>query len=290
MKSYIRSTIGLLAMLLRTDRGDNYEIPIPHQLMHTLQDLELALTEKESMTEKIHMVLTLVWMAQWVKEKNNMIPCPTERYMVLHTLEVDGRHREPVHITPDFAGLEYCIRLACLKQLKILSAELYDVSSIIHSLQDHESATHIVGGSQEMDGVVVQREIFASMETKLVDLWKNKVLGRVNIRVCYETIVDDTSNNDIGYYFLSDPRSTCFADHDRFLKTLINDPEAFSRFAVIRQGQLVWNKGALLQWLRDYAEFQKLVLARCEMLSGAPGRGTELMAMTYRNTKASTTS
>jgi hypothetical protein len=223
MKSYIRFTIGLLAMLLRTDRGDDYEIPIPHQLMHALQDLELALTEKESTTDKIHVILTLVWMAKWVKENNNTIPCPTERFMVLHTLEVDGRHREPVYITPDFARLEYCIRLACLKQLKILSAELYDGNdeaacdalqpwftektnspfSGLRSLQRRASSIAYktmslprvwwVDRKRWMEmlyrGEKVRiddlREIFASMETKLVDLWENKILGGVNIRVCY---------------------------------------------------------------------------------------------------------
>ncbi|KAG1761223.1 hypothetical protein EDD22DRAFT_954204 [Suillus occidentalis] len=82
------------------------------------------------------------------------------------------------------------------------------------------------------------REIFTSMETKLVDLWENRVLGGVNICICYENIVDNTSNNDVGYCFSSDCRNTCFADRNCFLKALIDDPEAFSRFTVIRQGQL----------------------------------------------------
>ncbi|KAG2028844.1 hypothetical protein BDR03DRAFT_824255, partial [Suillus americanus] len=51
MKSYIRTTIGLLAMLLRTESADDYEIPIPHELMHTLQELELALVENEQTTD-----------------------------------------------------------------------------------------------------------------------------------------------------------------------------------------------------------------------------------------------
>jgi len=127
--------------------------------------------------------------------------------------------------------------------------------------------------------------MFASMETKLVNLWETKVLAGISIRICYKDIKDDSTNHDVGYCFLSDCRNPFFADRMQFLKAIIKDQQVFDKFAVIRSGQLIWNKGALLAWLRDYAEFQKLVLARCEMLSGAPGRGTELTAMIYRNTK-----
>ncbi|KAG2126628.1 uncharacterized protein EDB93DRAFT_1096999 [Suillus bovinus] len=323
MKSYIRSTVGLLAMLLRADGSQDYEVPITHDLMQAVQHLELALREGEQTAEKIHAVLTIVWMTKWVKGEDNTIPCPTERFMILHTLEVDGRHKEPVLITPDFARVEYCMRLACLKQLKVLSAEVYNGNdeaacdalqpwftektgspfSGIRSLQHRASsiAYNTVslprvwwvdrrrwmemlyrGNKVHIDDL---REIFASMEEKMVDLWENKVLAGIKMRVCYDNIVDDISNHDVGYCFLSDRRNTCFKDRDRFLKALISDPKHFAQFAVMRQGKLVWNRSTLLQWLGDYADFQKLVLARCEMLSGAPGRGTELTAMTYRNTK-----
>ncbi|KAG2340290.1 hypothetical protein BDR05DRAFT_1035653, partial [Suillus weaverae] len=90
MKSYIHTTIGLLAMLLRIDKGGDYDIPIPHNLMLTLQDLELALMTKKQTTEKIHAVLTKTWLAKRVKKEGNTIPCPTEQFMALHTLEADG--------------------------------------------------------------------------------------------------------------------------------------------------------------------------------------------------------
>jgi hypothetical protein len=47
---------------------------------------------------------------------------------------------------------------------------------------------------------------------------------------------------------------------------------------------MIWNQGNLRKWLQDYADFHSLLLLRCEMLSGAPGRGTELTAMMYHNT------
>ncbi|KAG1761224.1 hypothetical protein EDD22DRAFT_954205 [Suillus occidentalis] len=89
VEQYFESTLVLLdttdELILQrlnspdpSKEGNNYKIPIPHQLMHALQNLEQALTEKESATDKIHNILTLVWMAKWVKEEDNTIPCPTE--------------------------------------------------------------------------------------------------------------------------------------------------------------------------------------------------------------------
>ncbi|KAG2110016.1 hypothetical protein DEU56DRAFT_985445 [Suillus clintonianus] len=290
MKSYVRSTIGLLAMLLRTDRGDDYEIPIPQHLMQALQELELALTEKEETTEKIHAVLTMIWMTKWVKEKDNTIPCPTERFLALHTLEADGRHREPVLITPILARLEYCMRLACLKQLKILSTKLYDGNdeaacdalqpwftdktnspfSGLRSLQHRASSIAYKTTSlprvwwvdrkrwMEMlyrgDKVHINqlREMFASLEMKLVDLWENKVLVGIRVYVHYKNLVDDSNNYDVGYCFLSDRRNTCFADRDRFLKALIDNPEVFSQFAVTRSQRNLVILGKNLTMLRTY--------------------------------------
>jgi len=40
-----------------------------------------------------------------------------------------------------------------------------------------------------------------------------------------------------------------------------------------------------MQWLRDYTVFQLHLLMHCEMLSGAPGQGTELTPMTFCNTQ-----
>ncbi|KAG2147758.1 uncharacterized protein EDB93DRAFT_1104035 [Suillus bovinus] len=64
MESYIRSTVGLLVMLLRADGSYDYEFPITHDLMQALQNLELVLRERDQTTEKIHAVLTIVWITK----------------------------------------------------------------------------------------------------------------------------------------------------------------------------------------------------------------------------------
>lgn len=311
-------------MLLKAENNNGtYSIPLPRDLIQDIFNLKEALEEyDENIQDCIHAVLKKVWMTKWMRTEENTIPCPTERLLALLTLGTDGKHKEPHQITGYLAKLEYCIRLCCLWELKVISAtsddddeatcnllqpwfteKTYSPFSRIRSLQHRASSIAYTtmslpriwwtdrkqwmemlykGEKIHIDGL---RTMFVSMETKLVDLWEKKVLAGISIRVCYRDIQDDITNHDVGYSFLGDRRNTCFAERDRFLKALIDKPEIFSQFAVIRDGQLIWNKGALVQWLRDYAEFQKLVLARCEMLSGAPGRGTELTAMTYRNTK-----
>ncbi|KAG1728038.1 uncharacterized protein EDB91DRAFT_1086206 [Suillus paluster] len=132
------------------------------------------------------------------------------------------------------------------------------------------------------------RQMFALMESKQVDLWENKVLVGISMCVCYKDIKDNNTNHDVSYSFLSDHRNGSFADRDRFFKAIIENRETLGWFTIIRDGEVrevIWDKGVLMTWLRDYAEFQKLVLARCEILSGAPGCGTKLTAMVYRNTK-----
>ncbi|KAG2045750.1 hypothetical protein BDR06DRAFT_1015331 [Suillus hirtellus] len=325
-KDYVRVATSLLAMLIRTGKEAEYSIPLPKNLVNAVTELEDALTGTIGVEEKIHAVLTKVWMTKWAKQEGNPIPCPTERFMALSTLEADGGHKQPVYVTNPLARLEYCIRFVCLKELKILSASLYGGDdeaacdalqtwftektnspfSRIRSLQHRASAIAYKTMSlprvwwldrrtwHEMlykgDKIHINdlRQMFASTEERMVELWEKKVLVGLNIRVNYQDIADDNTNHDVGYSFLSDRRNACFADRDRFLKALTGEKELFSRFAVVRNGHLIWNMGTLMGWLRDYAEFQKLVLLRCEMLSGAPGRGTELTAMTYRNTKACT--
>ena len=134
--------------------------------------------------------------------------------------------------------------------------------------------------------------MFADMEAKLVDTWENKILGGLPLHDHHEdaTISDDLTNKDVGYSFLSDPRNPGFKQRcDRLLRAIVDERGTFKDFLLEREGALTWNQSALRGWLRDYSELQRLLLLRVEMLSGAPGRGTELTAMTYRNTKTRTT-
>jgi hypothetical protein len=117
-----------------------------------------------------------------------------------------------------------------------------------------------------------------------VDLWKNSVMKGVHIRIDYCTISNDLTNKDVEYSFLPDPQNLCFARRDRLLDTFFCNKDIFGHFGIVCESSMIRNKGKLRRWLQDYVNFHSLLLLQCEMLSGAPRRGTELMAMTYRNT------
>ncbi|KAF8417617.1 hypothetical protein L210DRAFT_3427928, partial [Boletus edulis BED1] len=127
--------------------------------------------------------------------------------------------------------------------------------------------------------------MFQDMEDDLITTWENKVLRGLTLRVDYQDLVDDPTNTDIGYSFIFDSKNTCFRDRTRLVRAIVAGQGAFSSFLLQqdKEGELIWNHAALRGWLQDYAQLQKLLLVRAEMLSGAPTRGTELTAMIYRN-------
>ncbi|KAG1735322.1 uncharacterized protein EDB91DRAFT_1083776 [Suillus paluster] len=270
LKEYIHPTAALLVMLIRTDKEASYFVLLPACLEDVIHDLQVSLMNEERIIQSMHEVLK----------------------------QADGGHKEASYVMNPLAKLEYCIQLVCLEETKILSASTFDGDdeAALDSLLPCTMSTPRVwwtdrkkweemlykGNKVHIDHL---RQMFALMESKLVDLWENKVLVGISMHVCYEDIKDDNTNHDVGYSFLSDRSNSCFADRDRFFKAIIENQETFGRFAIICDGEVIWDKGVLMTWLRDYAEFQKLVLARCEMLSGAPGRSTELTTMVYRNTK-----
>lgn len=141
------------------------------------------------------------------------------------------------------------------------------------------------------------RSIFQDIEQDLITVWEDKILRGLPLRVDYADadLVDDLTNKDVGYSFLFDAANTCFQDRSHLVRAIAEGQGNFSRFLLTQDEHSeeellpIWNHAALRGWLQDYAELQKLLLLRVEMLSGAPGRGTELTALTYRNTQTQTT-
>ncbi|KAG1848267.1 hypothetical protein F4604DRAFT_1502194, partial [Suillus subluteus] len=270
----------------------------------------------------VHQILMYIWTTKWKRTAENLLPDPTERCLALLTLQKDGSFKEPKDVTGIIAKDEYCIRLAFLTEIRnrVALGEAEDESaafdqlepyltehnhytfSRLRSLQHRASSlaysaaglpsiwwtdattwnTMLYKGNHiDLDDV---RKMLADTEARLVDLWENSVLKGLHIRIDYDAIADDLTNKDVGYSFLSDPRNPCFSRRDRLLDAFFHNKDIFGHFGVVREGKMIWNKGNLRKWLQDYADFHSLLLLRCEMLSGAPGRGTELTAMTYRNT------
>ncbi|TFY50993.1 hypothetical protein EVG20_g11219, partial [Dentipellis fragilis] len=139
------------------------------------------------------------------------------------------------------------------------------------------------------------RKVFVDMEKTMIQLWERDILCGLDLYVQHGDLADDLTSNTVGYSFLTDERNTCFHDRDRLMKAILNNPATCRQFVqtewsapfeeTAHSVQIMWKIPALRAWLWNYARFEGLVLVRIEMLGGSPGRGTELTAMQYCNTK-----
>ncbi|KAA1479881.1 hypothetical protein DENSPDRAFT_902459, partial [Dentipellis sp. KUC8613] len=135
------------------------------------------------------------------------------------------------------------------------------------------------------------RKVFVDMEKTMVQLWEEQILCGLKLYVHHGDLADDLTSNTVGYSFLTDQRNTCFKNRDQLMRAILDNPVTRRQFvqtewsAPLAENQVMWKIPALCAWLWSYARFEGLVLARIEMLGGSPGRGTELTAMQYCNTR-----
>ncbi|KAG1854259.1 hypothetical protein F4604DRAFT_1591328, partial [Suillus subluteus] len=283
--------------------------------------------EEATVSSHIHELLIFIWTMKWKQNDQNLIADLTELCLALLTAQKDGSFKEPKDVTGIIAKDEYCMRATFVKEIKDrvtkgvaadeeeacnalepwFTEKTNSTFSRLRSLQHRASSiafdtmslpkliwtdgihwTTMLYKGNRID-LKDTCEMFAETEERLVDLWENKVLKGLQIRTDYDFIADDLTNRDVGYSFLTDQRNEVFARRDRLLEAFFKNEKILEEFAAVREGQLVWNRGALIRWLQSYAELHSLLLLCCEMLSGAPGRGTELTAMMYRNTRTRTT-
>ncbi|KAI6025416.1 hypothetical protein EDC04DRAFT_2606298 [Pisolithus marmoratus] len=322
LKKYMHPVICFITMLLR----DLWMIPDANMVILKLDDmLQEPAPEQSHILAQLHAMLLKVWTTPWSKSKYHIVPDPTESCLALLTLNRDGSFKSTKEVTTLIAKFEYCMRLTFLREIRARASagdvevdeeaacdalqpwfteKNYSTFARLRSLQHRASAISFstmalpsiwwtdteAWSTLSFKGNHVAFtdicEIFKDVEEALVATWENKVLKGLELRADYEQVVDDPSNKDVGYSFLFDPRNSCFQDRARLVRAVVRGRGPFANFLVQREDELVWNRAALRGWLQDYAELQKLLLMRAEMLSGAPSRGTELMAMLYRNTQA----
>ncbi|KAG6874820.1 hypothetical protein C0992_006430, partial [Termitomyces sp. T32_za158] len=134
------------------------------------------------------------------------------------------------------------------------------------------------------------RKLFVNIEADLVHTWENDVLCGLKLYCSYSDLADDLTNTAVGYSFINERRNPFIGSRHDLTLAILNDSLLRKRFIAWEgdDGQVVWNKLALRSWLYKYAQFEGLLLVRGQMLGGAPGRGTELTAMTYQNIATST--
>ncbi|KAG2063234.1 hypothetical protein BDR04DRAFT_1123399, partial [Suillus decipiens] len=253
MQRYLLPIISLLAMLIRNDTNYPYHIPMPDHIEQLLDDLDLSVaqdsqSDQGAITYNIHRIFMCLWQTKWERTDTNPIPDPTERCLALLTLQRDGSFKEPKDVTGIIAKDEYCMRLAFLREIRnrVASGEAEDESVAFHDLEPY----------------LTEKNHFTFSRLRS--------LQHRASALAYDT--------------MSLPR-LLWIDGSTWRTMLYKGNRVDLDDVCIRQGEIVWNKATLRTWLQDYADFHSLLLLRCEMLSGAPGRGTELTAMTYRNTR-----
>jgi len=314
--------ICILAMLLREKRV--YTIPLPDTLTDALHSLDLQNEDFDALPH-LHRIFLGLWMVKWTVTVSNPVPDPTIRALALLSVNSDGGLAEADKVTGWIAKLENSIRLTSLFEIKDLSIhrfggddelacqqvepwfveKVYSTFASLRLLQHRASA--ISFGMTSMPKVwwlnrddwssmlyrghqitiEHMRSVAKNLEDAIVRVWEEEVLCGLDLYVSYDLISDDLTNTDVQYSFIADPRNEAFQPRDHLLTAILNDDRQRLRFTTPNaEGDgYRFNRPALHGWLRGYARFQRLRLARSEMLSGGPSRATELASMNYCNTE-----
>jgi hypothetical protein len=317
--------LRLVAMLLRPKQTYQIPAPVEVQRALDALQAALKPGHTHNALDELHKLFMAIWTCKWMPTADNTIPCPTVRAVALLSLKRDGGMADPKNVTGIIAKLERAIRLACLWEIKDQSKQHHGgddmppckelqpwftekVQSPFNSLRSlQHQATAITMGTTSMPSIwwtdhltwtsmlykghpitVDQvKEVFMKMEDAAVEAWEEKVLCGLDLHVDPGRMAEDLTNKDVGYCFLMDTRNPLLHQRDILIKAIITSPTHRDRFTLVEPGtrKLTWNRAALREWLAEYAEFQGILLARAEMLSGAAGRATELTAMNYRSTE-----
>ncbi|KAG6819291.1 hypothetical protein H0H93_013337 [Arthromyces matolae] len=278
----------------------------------------------ESSSQDVHDLLIALWTCKWIPSDQCPISDPTITCLALMTLNTDSSFKHPSSVTGHIAHFEYIMRFTFLIEMKrritadpgssfeeqcenlsfwfveknnttfnSLRSLQHRASSLAYSTislpkvwwTDSRSYQVLAyeGNSITFSGV---KDMFTVIEQDVIDLWERKVLMNLSLHLPYTSLVDDLSNTTVGYSFISDSRNPFMADKDQLMRAVLNDPNLHDRFvsAYDSNGKPVWNIIAFRLWLESYASFHGQLLMRAEMLGGAPARGTELTAMSYKNT------
>lgn len=278
-------------------------------------------------TQILHLLITL-WTQTWSKTPSGNFTDPTLCLLALVKLRLDGSFVEPRLITGTIAQLQYCMRMvfvgfihsqanqntppdfdtawestrkwlvekeseSTFNSLRSLqhraSAIAYDTMSLPRIWWTDRTNFHTMLYKGDKISLNEIQSSFQAMELDLVKLWETNILCGLSLKVAYSELADNLTDTSVGYSFLSDSRNHCFREKDLLAKSILLDENLKTRFLIGAFSEKpVWNILALKTWLTHYAHLHAILLARCEMLGGAASRGTEMTAMTYKNTKTRT--
>lgn len=272
----------------------------------------------------IHTVLYRLWSQPFYPTPDNPVPDPTVHYLMLRSVGKDGRFMEASEITPTISKFKYALRLTMVYELNepmfiqnledphARSAQIemwihekktdstfntlcslkHRASSIAQRTMsypqfywpDYNDPNELIfrGDRLRLEDI---RTMIHKIEDKLVKTFEEDVMMGLKFATPRGHIADDLANHDPGYSFLNDARNPFESHRATLLKRIVRDAGLRTRFTYVTEaGEVKWRIRALESWISAYSSLSQLLLLRCELLMGGPGRGTELTAMQYRST------
>ncbi|KAF7799525.1 hypothetical protein EIP86_010762, partial [Pleurotus ostreatoroseus] len=314
---YASTLESFLAMLLRSQ--ESWITPFHEDLITTLDTLRTSLNTPDiPLEEPIDHVLRCLWHYEWCSSDENPIPDPTVRYIILKLLNKDGSFAELDNLTPMLAKFKHLIRAFFLRVLTTDSfsprPSFEDIQDGIHEGTDmtfdticdlQHQASSIVFQTQKPSNIYWMdskdtmtmlysgdtislkdlQAMFADVQDRTQALLEKELLLNTGLHVDYTLLHENISNTSVGYCFLEDKRNPFYEHRTTFLERVVQHTELGPRFCYVTDHQVVWNQLELNKWLTTYSTFSLHLLLRLEMLSGGPGRGTELTGMLIRSSK-----
>lgn len=325
MKTYCGTAVSLLSLLLREKKKYKVPLPdVISAAVETFRESLEGLDGDDVTIDHLHTLLVHLWCSEWRPTAENTMPDPTVRCLALRSIKGDGGFQTADRVTPEISHFEYLMRLTGMTQVHHLARTQYNgdqylaVKEVVPWLQEKKISTFSSLGSlmHQATSIVFNspilpktmwvdrdnheellwqghnvkldhlREACVVLEKQMVTRWEDHILMGLELRVEYEKIVEDLSNNAVGYSFLTDHRNPMFKDRDRLIRAVIDTPRLRKRFFDQQpDGSYTPNRDNWIKWVLKYAEFNKDTNVSVEIKAGAPTRVSELNAMACKNTE-----
>ncbi|KAG2022230.1 helicase domain-containing protein [Coprinopsis cinerea AmutBmut pab1-1] len=225
--------------------------------------------DEKNLVLALQSIFLHLWTHCWSKRDGNSIGDPTVAYLALSTLKPDGSFKEPTLVTPVIAQIEYCIRLFFLylihvkgkgepermtevaKRYRLYYTEKQQSTTFneIRALQ-HRASAYAYAEDGSIKIVWTDRKnfrtmlykgdpihldnltpMFDAMHSDAISRWEDHLLMGLDLRVDYQDLADDLSNNAVGYSFIHDRRNKVFADRDRLVRAICADRKLSGTFS-----------------------------------------------------------
>ena len=125
-----------------------------------------------------------------------------------------------------------------------------------------------------------------AVEDAAAELLQHKLLFSHDFPINITALQDDMGNTEPGFsLFNYRPNVEVFGFQDALALHIMTTPHLCQEFIIdSSEDNVLWNPLSLSRWLHNYAQLDLLCLVQVEMNCGAPGRTTELTAMSTINT------